>query len=345
MASQPRPSRPQPLRAHLRKSRPLFVAALSAFSVALGVLPGAAPAAAEPSAAEIEQQIDRAWDELEPVVERYNLTRTQLSERRKTADQLSKKIAPLQLQINIAMSRVGELATLQYKGGTASAANALFSGGPPTMLADRLEVIDLMARRQQSEISDVVLLKEKYDSQKAPLDDMIANLTKSEKQLGAKAEQIEIEIKKLEKMRQAAYGGSGDTGSLRPVPCPTNYPGGDAGKVMRFACAQIGKPYVFGAEGPGSYDCSGLTLRAWQQAGVGLPHNAAAQRGSMPSVSRDDLRPGDLVFYYGNLRHVGIYAGKADGTHWVVHAAEPGVPVKMAKMDVVGDIHSYGRPS
>ena len=345
MASHPRPVRPTPPRAHLRKSRTLFAVAVSVLSVAVAPLPAATPAAAEPSAAEIEQQIDAAWDQLEPIVERYNLTRSQLATRKKSADQLARKIEPLQREIDGAMSRVGQLASLQYKGGNVSAANAVFAGGPPTMLADRLQVIDQMAKQQQAEIQDVVRLKQQYDAQKAPLDEMIASLTESEKQLGDRADQIEAEIKKLERMRLAAYGSSGGTGSLRPVPCPTNYPGGDAGKVIRFACAQIGKPYVFGAEGPGSYDCSGLTLRAWEKAGVSLPHNAAAQRSSMPSVSRDELRPGDLVFYYSNLRHVGIYAGQVNGTHWIVHAAEPGVPVKMAKMETVGSIHSYGRPS
>jgi cell wall-associated NlpC family hydrolase len=115
--------------------------------------------------------------------------------------------------------------------------------------------------------------------------------------------------------------------------------------VIRFACAQIGKPYVWGAEGPGSYDCSGLTLRAWAQVGVGLPHNAAAQRRAVKSVSRSQLRPGDLVFYYADLHHVAMYAGKINGTDWIVHASQSGEPVQMRKMDAGGNIHSYGRPS
>jgi cell wall-associated NlpC family hydrolase len=307
-------------------------------------LPGAQPALAQPSVAALEKQIDTAWHKLEPIIEQHNLTRTQLAARKKKAAALGKQIEPLQLQVNIAMSRVGEFAALQYKGGNVSAANAIVSGDSPTRLAERLQILDQFAKRQQAEIRNVVELRDRYNSQKAPLDAMIADLTTTEKQLAAKAKQIDAEIAKLEKLRRQAYGTSGGTGSLRPVPCPATYPGGDAGKVIRFACAQIGKPYYWGAEGPGSYDCSGLTMRAWAQADVGLPHNAAAQRSATRSVSRANLRPGDLVFYYSGLSHVGMYAGKVNGTDWIVHASRAGEPVRMRKMDD-GNIHSYGRPS
>jgi cell wall-associated NlpC family hydrolase len=314
-------------------------------AVAAAALAGAQPVAAEPSVAEIENQIDTAWHKLEPIIEQHNLTRTQLASKKKAAAKLAKKIQPLELQVNIAMSRVGELAALQYKGGAVSAANSLVSGSSPTRLAERLQILDHFAKRQKSDIRNVMDLKAKYDAQKAPLDALIVGLTKAEKQLGTKAKQIDAEIDKLGKLRLQAYGsGGGGTGELKPVPCPTTYPGGDASAVIKFACAQIGKPYVWGASGPGSYDCSGLTQAAWAKAGVGLAHNAAAQRNQVKSVSRSNLRAGDLVFYYSGLSHVGMYAGKANGTDWIVHASQSGEPVQMRKMDD-GNIHSYGRPS
>lgn len=344
MASHTRPSRLQ-TRPLFAKSRLFLGAVLSAGAVTVASLGAATPAAAEPTVAEIEKQIDVAWNRLEPIIEQHNLTRTQLASRKKKAAELAKKMRPLELRVNIAMGRVGEFAALQYKGGTVSAVNAIVGGDSPTELAGRLELLDQFARRQQEEIRTVKDLKDKYAAQKAPLDVMIADLTRNEKQLAAKADQIDAEIAKLEKLRLAAYGSGGGTGSLRPVPCPTNYPGGDAGKVIRFACAQIGKPYVWGAEGPGGFDCSGLTLRAWSQVGVNLPHNAAAQRRTVKSVSRSELIPGDLVFYYSDLHHVAMYAGKVNGVPWIVHASQSGVPVKMREMDAGGNIHSYGRPS
>lgn len=344
MASHPWPFRPQPLRALSRKSRPLLATVLSVLAVASAALVAATPAAAEPTVSEIEDQIDSAWNKLEPIIEQHNATRTQLAVRKKRAAALAKKIQPLQLQIDIAMNRVGEFAAIQYKGGNVSAVNAITSGGSPTKLAEQLQILDQFAKRQQAEIHNVVTLRDKYDAQKKPLDAMIDDLTKTEKALGIKSKQIDAEIEKLQKLRLKAYGSSGGLGSLRPVPCPTTYPGGDASKVIRFACSQIGKPYVWAAAGPSSYDCSGLMLASWAKVGISLPHNARQQRGMMRSVSRSELRAGDLVFYFSDLHHVGMYAGKIDGVDWMVHAPTSGDVVRMAKMDAF-DIHSFGRPS
>jgi cell wall-associated NlpC family hydrolase len=269
----------------------MVTAALGAVAVAAALLAGT-PAAAEPSVAEIEKQIDVAWNKLEPVIEEHNLTRSQLAARKKRAAELTKKIQPLQLQVDIAMNRVGEFAALRYKGGNVSAINAIVSGKSPTALAEHLQVLDQFARRQQEEISNVVKLKQEYDAQKAPLDALISGLAKADAQLAARQKLIESEIKKLEKLRLQAYGtAGGGVGSLRPVPCPTNYPGGAAGKVIRFACAQIGKPYVFGAEGPGSYDCSGLTMRSWAHRQAGLPGRPAPRRPRLLLLRPAPRRP------------------------------------------------------
>jgi cell wall-associated NlpC family hydrolase len=83
-----------------------------------------------------------------------------------------------------------------------------------------------------------------------------------------------------------------------------------AQKAVEFALAQVGKPYVFGAAGPGSYDCSGLTMAAWQAGGVSLPHSAADQYNYGHHVSRDALQPGDLIFFYQPIGHVTIYIGQ-----------------------------------
>ncbi|MFE3740087.1 NlpC/P60 family protein [Streptomyces sp. NPDC059134] len=97
-----------------------------------------------------------------------------------------------------------------------------------------------------------------------------------------------------------------------------------AAKVLAFAAAQIGKPYVWGASGPSSYDCSGLTQAAWKAAGVELPRTTAAQVNTGTRVATDDLLPGDLVFFYDDLSHAGIYIG--DGM--MIHAPKPGANVR-----------------
>ena len=95
------------------------------------------------------------------------------------------------------------------------------------------------------------------------------------------------------------------------MPCPASYPGGAAGKAIKFACAQIGKPYYWGAEGPSSYDCSGLTMRRLGQGRALACRTTPPRSGArVTSVSRANLRAGDLVFYYSDLHHVGMYAGR-----------------------------------
>jgi cell wall-associated NlpC family hydrolase len=104
---------------------------------------------------------------------------------------------------------------------------------------------------------------------------------------------------------------------------------GKGAQVVAFAKAQLGKPYVFGATGPGSYDCSGLTMAAWKSVGVQLDRTSEAQFHDGVPVSQSDLQPGDLVFFYGSApSHVGIYVG--NGT--IIHAPRPGRGVEYTKL-------------
>ncbi len=307
--------------------------------VAIAVLGGASAVHAEPSVAAIEKQIDEKWAQLEPAIEKHNATRQDLAARKKQAASLGKKISPLQLQVELAMRQVTDLVIEDYKIGNAASLVALLDSGSPSVLTERLGIIDQFAKRQANSVQKVADLRQKYADQKAPLDAMIAELTQTEAALAAKTKQIDTEIEKLQKLRLQAYGSGTSLGDLRPAPCPSVYPGGKAGIAVKFACAQIGKPYVWGADGPGGYDCSGLTSAAWRKAGVSLPHNAAAQRGVVASVKESQLRPGDLVFYYGDIHHVGMYVGNG----WLVHASRAGVPVLMKRYDD-GNVNSFGRP-
>ncbi|THA69220.1 glycoside hydrolase [Streptomyces sp. A0958] len=97
-----------------------------------------------------------------------------------------------------------------------------------------------------------------------------------------------------------------------------------AEKVLAFARAQIGKPYVWGAAGPSSYDCSGLTQAAWKAAGVDIPRTTWDQVNVGTRIATADLHPGDLVFFYDDISHVGIYKG--DGM--MIHAPKPGASVR-----------------
>lgn len=108
-------------------------------------------------------------------------------------------------------------------------------------------------------------------------------------------------------------------------------PDAQAGIAVAAALGRRGLPYVWGAVGPNTFDCSGLMLWAWQQAGITIPRTSAAQ-STLPSVPLDELQPGDLVTYYSPVTHVGMYIG--DGL--VVHASMPGVPIKVVPLDKGG---------
>jgi peptidoglycan DL-endopeptidase CwlO len=121
------------------------------------------------------------------------------------------------------------------------------------------------------------------------------------------------------------------------APTYTGPASGRAAVAVHFAYDQLGKPYQWGASGPSSYDCSGLTMAAWGAAGVSLPHSSAAQYGSGPHVSSADLEPGDLVFFGSPIHHVGIYIGHSD----MINAPQTGDVVKVEyvfRSDYVGAV-------
>jgi cell wall-associated NlpC family hydrolase len=106
-------------------------------------------------------------------------------------------------------------------------------------------------------------------------------------------------------------------------------PGPNGTKVLSRAMSKIGVPYVWGGTGPDAFDCSGLMQWAYKQVGVRLPRTSRAQSHVGTSVSKGDLRPGDLVFYYSPVSHVGMYIGNGK----IVHASEPGEPVKVSNVN------------
>nr|WP_238345684.1 NlpC/P60 family protein [Actinopolymorpha cephalotaxi] len=113
-----------------------------------------------------------------------------------------------------------------------------------------------------------------------------------------------------------------------PAPAPAPSGSGRGATALAFAKAQLGEPYVFGADGPNSWDCSGLTMGAWRAAGVSLPHSSRSQYAISTKISKSQLQIGDLVLFYSDRHHVGIYAGNG----MVIHAPRPGKTVEYIKM-------------
>ncbi|MEU8765723.1 NlpC/P60 family protein [Streptomyces griseus] len=172
-----------------------------------------------------------------------------------------------------------------------------------------------------------------------------ARLAELEREKEAEAkEKAAAEEKAREEAAKESGGGSGPGSGTGTDPGTGSGAGSGyaakAEKVLAFARAQIGKPYVWGASGPSSYDCSGLTQAAWREAGVDLPRTTWDQVKIGTRVATSDLRPGDLVFFYDDISHVGIYKG--DGM--MIHAPKPGANVREESIYSM-PIHGSVRPA
>jgi cell wall-associated NlpC family hydrolase len=299
-----------------------------------------APAHAAPTPSQIEAQIAKLWAQAEPMIEKYNSVHDQYIKNKALQAALQKKIQPLEIQVELGQVRVGAIAASAYMGQGANTFNALLSAGSPAALADQLTFLDALARQQSEQISGVAQLKKQYDAQKAPIDALVNTLTQQDADLAAQKKAINAQLDQLQQLRRQAYGTTSGTGAFRPWLCPAEYAPTNGYKAALFACQQAGAPYVWATAGPDTYDCSGLTEAAWSTVGVYMPHNALAQRQSMPSVARADLQVGDLVFYYDDTRHVAIYVGDDK----VMQAPAPGDNVRMSVLEDVGPVVAYGRP-
>jgi cell wall-associated NlpC family hydrolase len=321
--------------------RAAILHSLAGAAAAIGILLSPAAAHATPSPSTVEAQIDKQWNDLEPVIEQFNHVHGQLLANQAQLKKLSQELSPLELQVNLALSQVRGLAADAYMQGAPSAMNAMIMDGSPTALTDKLLYVDQLARHQQDSIADVAKLRDKYTSDKQNLVTLTQSVAARDADLSAQKDSIQKKIDDLQKLRIQAYGASGgDTGPLRTGPCPVTYTNDKGGRAAQKACDLIGKPYVFGASGPNSYDCSGLTAAAWASVGVHLEHYTRDQWNEGKPVSAADLQPGDLVFYYpGSLHHVAIYIGGGK----VVHAPHTGDHVRMATIDR-GPIAGYRRP-
>jgi cell wall-associated NlpC family hydrolase len=286
-------------------------------------------AGATPSISDIEAQINDSWNKLEPLVEQYNELHSQLLQNQAKAAELARQIKPLQIQVDLTLTRVSALSTQLYEHGATSPLDALLSSGTPATMADQLSTLDAMAHRQSDTVQGAADLLAKYNAQKQPLDRLVATESVQDASLAKEKATIEKQMDSLQTLRRQVYGSSGKAGGkLEPVACPAELTTGKGAIAARTACQQIGKPYVWATAGPRTFDCSGLMLYAWGKAGVTLGHFTGWQWNETKPVSRSQLQPGDLVFYFSDHHHVSMYVG--DG--WVVHAPTTGDVVRMTQL-------------
>lgn len=321
------PARPGGARRILHRLLVLVAAAV----VGAGTL--AAPVHAAPSVDEIEAQIDKKWEQLEPTIEKYNGVRSQLKANRKKSASLEKKIQPLALQSELALNRIGDLASRYYMNGPNSGLGALLLNAKPATLAEQLSILDRLAAEERKRVESVLAVRAKYDAEKQKLDALIATQVKQKSELAAKKTQIDAEIKQLQASLPKTVV------KVEGCPTVTGVVSSAASIAIKVACDQIGDPYVWGATGPNAFDCSGLTQYAYAAAGIRLTHFTGAQWREGRAISRSEARPGDLVFFFSDLHHVGLYLGNDK----MVHAARAGKPVNVSSINYM-PLAGFRRP-
>ncbi|MFY1697526.1 MULTISPECIES: NlpC/P60 family protein [unclassified Solwaraspora] len=303
-----------------------------------------AQAQAQASLAELDRRIDQAAHQLETVVEQYNETRVVLHANQERLDRLRATIVELDQQLADRHDQVGQLLASTYRVNGSRPVVTLLSTASAEHFVDQLLMADVINRDHERSIAGLRDVRDRSESARRAATTLVEQQQLQEQQLAAKRQQIENDIRHLTELRnrqQALLNRSGASAASRS-PAHTRLPAaatGAAAAAVAFAHAQLGKPYRWGSAGPNSYDCSGLTSAAWAKAGVRLPHNARRQFGAIPRVGRDQLRPGDLVFFYSNIQHVGIYIGAGQ----MIHSPRHGEVVRVDRIDYM-PIRGYGRP-
>ncbi|MET3426753.1 cell wall-associated NlpC family hydrolase [Actinoplanes tereljensis] len=298
----------------------------------------ATSAHAAPSETELKKKIETASNQLEDITESYNKLKIDLAKTATDQKNLAASIAPAKAKQLVASAQVNNIAATSYKQGRIGPMAAMLGGGDQGSLVDRMAYLDLIQRSNQRDIDAYADTTATYNERSAALKTTQAKQAAQLKAIDTRKKKIEGDIKKLKAMREQAYGSASETGvagAAGPAPAIS----GSAGKAVSYAYTQANKPayYGYGDSGPNTFDCSGLTMMAWAQAGKSLPHNAAAQYSATARISKADLQPGDLVFYR-SLGHVGLYVGGG----MIIDASRQGEPIKKRTINVMTP-YGYGR--
>ena len=358
------------------RSRTSARGALLALVAAGGALLSPLPAAAEPEQPTTSQRAAelvaaRAHD-LEVITEQFNTAREQLQAAQQAAALAADAVAAAEADLAEARSHVRAVARGAWTGDRLGALQAMLTSRSAQDLLDRVGTLQTIAdhnngvlggAQQATDAADRARTTadqlatgaqaqlDRVTAQKNDLDQQIAVYQAAYDRLNAEEQRASRAAAERRAREQAAAaqppaprqrtGGSAPGATSRAAAAPATLAGGSAAAqtAVRTAMAQIGDPYVWGAAGPNAFDCSGLTRYAYAAAGISLPHSSSMQSRMGVPVSRSQLQPGDLLFFYSPVSHVGMYIGNGQ----MVHASTSGVPVKTAAIGSMGSFTSARR--
>lgn len=315
------------------RRRATCAALLAGITLSVGL--GAGAAEAKPSRAELRDQINKQSAALKAITEDYDKATEDLKKSQETIRAINKRLPALSSQMLTAQAQVAKVAASEYKGGGLTGFTAMIDGGQRDTMVARLSAMDRMAHQRQQWVGGLSKAQLRYVEQKQVLATTAARQLSQLRDLSARKKKIKKDLDHFYAVRREVYGADDEAGGGYTGPIPEI--SGKAGIAVKFAYNAIGTPYVFAADGPKGYDCSGIVLAAWRAAGKSLPHNAAMQYNAVAHIKRSELAPGDLVFY-SNLGHVGIFVGD----NKVIHAPTFGERVKISSVDMMPP-YGFGR--
>jgi cell wall-associated NlpC family hydrolase len=321
----------------------LLIGATAALT--LTTLPGTAAAEPATSAADAAAKVAEASHQLEVVSEQVNEARVQLEQQQAAVATADAAAAEAQKQLDALDGQIRELARSAYTSQGFKRLDVLLTSDSADEFVHQLGTLDAIAGHTNEAVAQVAQVADQAESAQAAADEAEAEAQKAYDDIAAQQKDLESKIADYQAQyaalsapqQQAVSRAHG--GNSLPAPTSVAAPSGAAQVAVNTALAQVGDPYVYGAGGPDAFDCSGLTQYAYSAAGVSLPHSSASQSRMGTPVSRDQLQPGDLVFFYSPVSHVGMYIGNGQ----MVHASTSGQPVKVASLDSMGSYNSARR--
>ncbi|MFF9894276.1 NlpC/P60 family protein [Streptomyces longispororuber] len=347
MASHRRPKQPN-------RARVTVLTATAAAAVALTSQAANAAPSEKPSKDEVKSKVDKLYEEAEKATEKFNGAKEKQQKLEKQVDRLQDKVARGQDDLNDLRSGLGSLASAQYRSGGIDPSVQLFLSSDPDSYLDKASALDQLSTKQAEALKKIQAKQRTLAQQRKEASDKLADLATTREELGKKKREVQGKLGEAQRLlntlsakeraalkakeerasrdaERKAADASDASGASKGGGSQGEAPKGGAkgsGRTMSaYAAAQskIGSPYVYGASGPSSFDCSGLTSWAYAQAGVSIPRTSQAQANAGTRIySQSDLKVGDLVIFYGDLHHVGFYAGNGQ----VLHAPRTGAVVR-----------------
>jgi len=302
-------------------------------------------AQAAQSLAQVQAKVSQLEEEATSAAEGAQEAKVKLGALTKTLNGIKAKEAIQGKTLGALQKSLGTIAIEQYKAGGLSQSLELLFSSDPTLYLSSAGSLDAITRRKSAELRKYEAAQQRLSATTLTVNDKLALVTAAQKKFKAqsalalsKLQEAEVLLSKLKKSdrdrlaKLAAAKEDADQASSQVAAQSANGVSGRAGIALKFALKQIGDRYVFGAAGLITWDCSGLTMRAYQAAGVSLPHSSAAQSRMGKKVSLKALKPGDLLFFGRPVSHVGMYLGGGR----MVHAPHSGSRVKVSPIGDMG---------